>query len=54
MLIYNLPPWLVTLSSFVLLTLLISGKVSPTSDNIDDFLKPLVDEFLELWEGIDA
>jgi hypothetical protein len=54
MLIYNLPPWLVTKRFFVSLTLLISGKDSPTSDNIDLFMQPLLDELLELWEGVHA
>jgi hypothetical protein len=54
MLIYNLPPWLVTKRFFVSLTLLISGKDSPTSDNIDVFLQPLIDELLQLWEGVDT
>ena len=53
MLIYNLPPWLVTKRFFVSLTLLISGRDSPTSDNIDVFLQPLIDELLQLWEGVD-
>jgi hypothetical protein len=54
MLIYNLPPWLVTKSFFVSLTLLSFGKDSPTLDNIDVFLQPLVEEPLELWDGVDA
>jgi hypothetical protein len=53
-LLYNLPTWLVTKKFFVSLSLLISGKESPTSKNIDIFLSPLVEEFLELWEGIDV
>jgi hypothetical protein len=53
-LIYNLPPWLVTKKFFVSLSLLVSGKESPTSENIDIFLAPLVEELLELWDGVDA
>jgi hypothetical protein len=50
--LYNLPSRLVTKKSFVSLCLLIFGKESPTSDNIDIFLAPLIEEFLEFWEGI--
>jgi hypothetical protein len=39
---------------FLSLTLLIFGKESPTSNNIDVFLWPLVYKLLELWEGVDA
>ena len=34
------------------LTILISGKKSPTNKNIDVFLEPLLEELLELWEGV--
>jgi hypothetical protein len=44
----------VTKSFFVSLTLLSFGKDSPTLDNIDVFLQPLVEEPLELWDGVDA
>jgi hypothetical protein len=53
-LIYNLPPWLLTKRFFVSLCLLISSKDSPTSENIDVFLAPLVEELLELWDGVDT
>jgi hypothetical protein len=51
-LLYNLPPWLVTKNFFVSLSLLLSGKESPTSKNIDVYLSPLVEELERLWEGI--
>jgi hypothetical protein len=54
LLIYNLPPFLVTKRFFITLSILISGKESPTSENIDVFLQPLVEELQELWIGIDA
>jgi hypothetical protein len=53
-LVYNLPPWLVTKKFFVILCILISGKESPTSENIDIYLSPLVDELRELWEGVEV
>ena len=37
---------------FISLTILILGKKSPTNENIDVFLKPLLEELLELWIGI--
>jgi hypothetical protein len=52
MLNYNLPPWLVTKRFFIVLVLLIPGKESVTSDNIDVYLAPLIEELLELWEGV--
>jgi hypothetical protein len=52
MLIYNLPPYLVTKKFFIQLCILISGKSSPTNENIDVFIRPLVDELLQLWRGV--
>ena len=49
---YNLPPWLVTRKFFVSLVLLIPGPKSPTSTNFDVFLEPVVDDLLELWNGV--
>jgi hypothetical protein len=46
--LYNLPPWLVTKKFFITLSLLISGKESPTSENIDVYLQPLMEELQEL------
>jgi hypothetical protein len=51
---YNLPPWLVTKRFFIMLALLIPGKESITSENLDTYLAPLVEQLLELWEGIRA
>jgi hypothetical protein len=53
-LIYNFEPWFVTKKFFISLCILISGKQSPTSKNIDVFLRPLLRELLQLWEGIVA
>lgn len=51
-LIYNFEPWFVTKKFFISLCILISGKQSPTSKNIDVFVRPLLKELQELWEGI--
>jgi hypothetical protein len=37
-----------------MLVLLIPGKESITLENIDVYLAPLIEELLELWEGVDA
>jgi hypothetical protein len=54
MMIYNLLPYLVTKKFFIQLCILISGKMSPTNENIDVFIRPLVDELLKLWRGVVA
>lgn len=51
---YNLPPWLVTKRFFLMLALLIPGKESVTSENVDVYLAPLIEELQQLWEGIAA
>jgi hypothetical protein len=51
---YNLPPWLATKPFFLMLSLIIPGKKSVTSDTIDTYLEPLYDELMELWKGIEA
>lgn len=51
---YNLPPWLATKSFFFMLSLIILGKKSVTSDTIDVYLEPLFDELVEFWKGIEA
>ena len=35
-----------------MLVLLIPGKESVTSDNIDAYLAPLIEELLQLWKGV--
>ena len=52
--IYNLPPWLLTKKFFISLAVLIPGPKSPTSENIDVFMAPLVRDLLKLWEGVPA
>jgi hypothetical protein len=42
MFIYNLPPYLVAKKFFIQLCILIFGKSSPTNDNIDAFIRPLL------------
>ncbi|XP_075665944.1 uncharacterized protein LOC142635709 [Castanea sativa] len=46
---YNLPPWLVMKEPYFMLSLLILGP-HQTGNEIDTYLKPLVDELKELWE----
>jgi hypothetical protein len=54
LLIYNLPPYLVTKKFFIQLCNLIYGKDSPTSENIGVFLEPLIEELQILWAGVRA
>jgi hypothetical protein len=51
---YNLPPWLCTKKFFILLGLLIPRKQSVTSKHLDVYLEPLVEELLQLWDGVVA
>ena len=37
-----------------MLALLIPGRESVTSENIDVYLTPLIEELLELWKGVPA
>jgi len=53
-LIYNFEPWFVTKKFFISLCILISGKHSPTSKNIDVYVRPLLRELQELWKGVQA
>ena len=46
---YNMPLWLTTKKFFVMMTLLILGPESVTSDNIHVFLTPMVEELQTLW-----
>ncbi|XP_042974577.1 uncharacterized protein LOC122306207 [Carya illinoinensis] len=46
---YNLPPWLCMKEPYTMLSLLIPGPKSPGND-IDVFLRRLLDELKELWE----
>ncbi|XP_026396208.1 uncharacterized protein LOC113290830 [Papaver somniferum] len=51
---YNLPPWLCMKQPNMILSLLIPGPHSPGND-IDVYLRPLIDELKELWEeGVDT
>ena len=51
--IYNLPPWLCMKRKFIMMPVLIQGPKQPGND-IDVYLRPLVEELLQLWreEGI--
>lgn len=46
--IYNLPPWVCMKRKFLMMPILISGPKQP-GNNIDVYLRPLVDELLLLW-----
>ena len=46
---YNLSPWLVMKEPYFMLSLLIPG-LHQLRNEIDIYLKPLVDELKELWE----
>jgi hypothetical protein len=46
--IYNLPPWLCIKQKFIMMLVLIQGSKQP-GNNIDVYLRPLVEEFLQLW-----
>ena len=54
MFLYNLFPYLVTKKFFIQLCILISGKNSPTNENMDVFIQPLVEELQKLWSGVIA
>jgi hypothetical protein len=47
--IYNLPPWLCMKRKFIMMPVLIQGPKQPGND-IDVYLRPLVDELLQLWD----
>jgi hypothetical protein len=51
---YNLLPWLCTKKFFIMLALLIPGKQSVIIENFDIYMEPLVEELLQLWEGVRA
>ncbi|KAK1413407.1 hypothetical protein QVD17_35180 [Tagetes erecta] len=52
--IYNLPPWMSLKDSYVKLSLVIPGRKSP-GQNVDVFLRPLIDELKQLYEeGIEV
>ncbi|XXG84911.1 hypothetical protein AAC387_Pa11g0115 [Persea americana] len=46
---YKLPPWKCMKSHFFIMSLLIPGPKSPGNE-IDVYLRPLIDELKELWE----
>ena len=49
--VYNLPPELCMKDEFTFLSMLIPGPKQPGND-IDIYLEPLIDELLELWNGV--
>jgi hypothetical protein len=48
--IYNLPPWLCMKQKFIMMPVLMWGLKQPDND-IDVYLRPLVDELLLLWNN---
>jgi hypothetical protein len=49
--LYNLPPWLCMKWKFIMMPVLIQGPKQPRND-IDVYLRPLVEELLKLWSTI--
>src|SRR5215216_6691612 len=47
---YNLPPWLCMKRKFIMMPVLIQGPKQPGND-IDVYLRLLVEEILQLWNG---
>jgi hypothetical protein len=45
---YHLPPWLCMKQKFIMMPVLIQGPKQP-GNNIDVYIKPLVDELVQLW-----
>ena len=52
--LYNLPPYLVTKRFFICLSMIIPGPNSPFEDTINVYLQPLVHELKKLWVGVPA
>ncbi|XP_019226066.1 PREDICTED: uncharacterized protein LOC109207583 [Nicotiana attenuata] len=51
---YNLSPWICMKPEYIMLSMIIPGPSSPGND-IDVYLRPLIEELKELWEtGIDT
>ncbi|KAB1212871.1 hypothetical protein CJ030_MR5G010171 [Morella rubra] len=51
---YNLPPWKCMKEPYTMMALLIPGPKAP-GNNIDVYLRPLIDELKELWDsGVDT
>jgi hypothetical protein len=51
---YNLPPWLVTKTFFVMLGLDIPSPKFVRMHNINVYMAPLIEELQELWRGVIA
>ena len=47
--IYNLPPWLYMKRKFIMMLVLIPSPKQP-GNNIDVYLKPLIEDLLLLWK----
>ena len=46
---YNIPPWLTIKKFFIMVGLLIPGPEAVTSERMDVYLSPLIEELIELW-----
>ena len=47
---YNIPPWMTTKRHFIMLSMIIPGPQSVTSNHFDVFLEPLLEELIDLWD----
>lgn len=50
--IYNLPPWLLSKKFFISLAVLNPGPTTPTAENIEIFLAPIVHDLMKLWSNV--
>ena len=46
---YNIPPWLTIKKFFIMLALLMPGPEAVTSEHMDVYMAPLIEELRELW-----
>jgi hypothetical protein len=46
---FNLPPWMCMKRKFIMMPIIIQGPKQPDND-IDVYLRPLIDELKTLWE----
>ena len=46
---YNIPPWLTIKKFFIMLGLLVPGPEAVTSEHMDVYMSPLIEELRELW-----
>src|SRR5450759_1225488 len=51
---YNLPPWLATKHGYCWLVMILPGPDQIPQDKLDTYLRPLIEELLKLWTGVEA